>query len=86
MTDLAPNANPLTWMTEYLVQLDRWDRKTTLKRYDHLRIDGDCDTNIHYIVKSCLRAYQVALSGKEQNTRFGYCGEVIISLPDFITN
>lgn len=83
---LKPHVNPLRWMTRHLLELDQWDRKITLKRYDHLRIEGDCDTNIHYIVKGCLRAYQMATSGKEQNTRFGYSGEVIISLPDFITN
>lgn len=83
--DKHPSTDPLQWMIDFLLELDQWQDRIVLKRYDHLRMAGDCDTNIYYIKSGCLRAYLCLETGKDQNIRFGCSGEAVISMPDFIT-
>lgn len=59
-------------------------KNLTLKRNEVLKEQGTIDTNIYYIKSGSLKI-SVYTNGEEQIIRFGYTGNIIVSLDSFIT-
>jgi CRP-like cAMP-binding protein len=62
-----------------------WDDNIFLKRNELLKVAGQCDTNIYFIVSGSLRMY-VLDENEEQTIRFGYKGNLITDLEAFLTS
>lgn len=68
-------------MTE-LVELS--DKSLTLTRNQYLSTAGSVDANVYFIESGSLRVY-VLDEGEERIIRFGYRGNLIVSLDSFLT-
>jgi len=55
-----------------------------LERNEYLKVKGSADTNIYFIESGSLRAF-VLDDCEEQIIRFGYTGNIIVSLDSFLT-
>lgn len=56
----------------------------TLERNEYLKVKGSIDTNIYFIESGSLRVF-VLDDCEEQIVRFGYTGNIIVSLDSFLT-
>ena len=56
----------------------------TLERNEYLKVKGSTDTNIYFIENGSLRVF-VLDDCEEQIIRFGYAGNIIVSLDSFLT-
>ncbi len=72
------------WISEFDEQ-HLWDKVISLKRNELLKVAGQCDTNIYFIVSGSLRMY-ILDENEEQTIRFGYKGNLITDLEAFLTN
>lgn len=61
-----------------------FDRKLVLNRNQILKESGTIDTNIYFIKEGSLKIYIVD-NGEERIIRFGYDGNIIVSLDSFIS-
>ncbi|MFN8415675.1 MAG: Crp/Fnr family transcriptional regulator [Cytophagaceae bacterium] len=59
-------------------------KTTTIDRNEFLKVKGSIDTNVYYIENGSLIAY-VMDEFEEQIIRFGYQGNLIVSLDSFLT-
>lgn len=59
-------------------------RNITLERNEYLKVKGSVDTNIYFIESGSLRVF-VLDDCEEQIIRFGYTGNIIVSLDSFLT-
>ncbi len=56
-----------------------------LERNEYLKLKGSTDTNIYYVESGSLKIY-VLDDYEEQIIRFGYKGNLVVSLDSFLTN
>jgi CRP-like cAMP-binding protein len=61
------------------------DKIITLERNEYLVVKGSVDTNLYYIESGSLRVF-VLDDVEERNIRFGYIGDLVVSLDSFLTN
>lgn len=61
-----------------------FDRKITLQRNEFLKQSGTIDTDIYWIEKGSIKIYIVD-NGEERIVRFGYDGNIIVSLDSFLS-
>lgn len=59
-------------------------RSITLGRNEYLKVKGSIDTNVYYVESGSLRAF-VLDEFEEHVIRFGYQGNLIVSLDSFLT-
>lgn len=59
-------------------------KEITIDRNQFLKVRGSIDTNVYYVVSGSLRIF-VLDEYEEQTIRFGYRGNLIVSLDSFIT-
>lgn len=55
-----------------------------INRNEFLKVNGSIDTNIYFVENGSLRIF-VLDNYEEQNIRFGYKGNLIVSLDSFLT-
>lgn len=55
-----------------------------LERNEFLKFEGSIDTNVYYIESGSLRIF-ISDEVSEQNIRFGYKNDLIVSLDSFLT-
>lgn len=60
------------------------NKTITLERNEFLKVKGSCDTNVYYVESGSLRVF-VLDEYEEQIIRFGYQGNLIVSLDSFLT-
>lgn len=60
------------------------DKTITLGRNEFLKVKGSIDTNVYYVESGSLRVF-VLDNYEEQTIRFGYKGNLIVSLDSFLT-
>lgn len=60
------------------------DKTITIDRNEFLKVKGSIDTNVYYIESGSLRVF-VLDDYEEQIIRFGYKGNIIVSLDSFLT-
>ncbi len=65
-----------------LVELS--NKTITLDRNEFLKVKGSVDTNVYYIESGSLRAF-ILDDFEEQVIRFGYKGNLIVSLDSYLT-
>jgi CRP-like cAMP-binding protein len=61
------------------------EKTIILERNDFLNVQGTIDTNLYYVQSGSLRMYFLD-DFEEQAVRFGYKGNLIVSLDSFLTN
>lgn len=59
-------------------------KKIVLKRNEYLKLPGKVDSNIYFIESGSLKI-SIENEDSEQIIRFGYDGNIIVSLDSFIT-
>ena len=59
-------------------------KEITLERNEFLKVKGSIDTNLYFIERGSLRIF-VLDEYEEQTIRFGYQGNLIVSLDSFLT-
>lgn len=89
-----PNTNPnapwrriiqnrTTYQTmKEIVELS--DKTITINRNEFLKVKGSIDTNVYFVESGSLRVF-VMDDYEEQTIRFGYKGNLIVSLDSFLT-
>ncbi|WP_257658695.1 Crp/Fnr family transcriptional regulator [Parapedobacter lycopersici] len=60
------------------------DREITLGRNEFLKVKDSVDTNVYYVERGSLRIF-VLDDYEERIIRFGYSGNLIVSLDSFLT-
>ncbi len=71
-------------MVEKLLQSGiHWEKKE-FRRNDFLKISGSTDTHIYFIEKGSVRIF-MADENEERIIRFGYTGNIIVSLDSFLS-
>ena len=60
------------------------DKIITINRNEFLKIKGSIDTNVYFVESGSLRVF-VMDDYEEQTIRFGYKGNLIVSLDSFLT-
>lgn len=61
------------------------DKTITIERNQLLKVKGNIDTNVYYVESGSLRVF-VLDECEEQIIRFGYKGNLIVSLDAFLTD
>lgn len=59
-------------------------KSLTLQRNDFLKTGNTIDTNVYFVEKGSLRVF-VMDNSEEQNIRFGYTNNVVVSLDSFLS-
>lgn len=75
--------NLLEKLKSKLDQANVWKKKLTLKRNEYLKVSGEKNTNIYYVIEGSLRAY-IDDGVEEYVIRLGYKDNFITSLESFI--
>lgn len=57
----------------------------TIERNEYLKVKGSIDTNVYYVESGSLKVF-VLDDVEEQIIRFGYKGNLIVSLDSYLTN
>lgn len=60
------------------------EKTITLKRNEYLKVKGSTDTQIYFVESGSLRVF-VFDNADEQIIRFGYTGDMLVSLDSFLT-
>jgi CRP-like cAMP-binding protein len=60
------------------------EKTISLERNEYLKVKGSIDTNVYYIESGSLRIF-ILDDYEEQTIRFGYKGNLIVSLDSFLT-
>ena len=63
---------------------DMFEKTLTLNRGDYLKKSGSTDTNIYYIEQGSVYVF-ITDETEERIVRFGYKGNIIVSLDSFLT-
>ncbi|MEL7163063.1 MAG: Crp/Fnr family transcriptional regulator [Bacteroidota bacterium] len=70
---------------EYLTTHALWDKQLTLKRGEHLHLEGDVDPDIYYVKEGTLRSYVLPEgTNGEHIIRFGYGGDFVTAMDCFL--
>lgn len=64
--------------------IDLSEKTITLERNEFLKVKGSIDTNIYYVESGSLRIF-ILDDYEEQVIRFGYKGNLVVSLDSFLT-
>lgn len=67
-----------------LIESGIFKKQIDLKRNAYLKEVNTVDTNVYYIETGSLRIFTID-GNEERNTRFGYTGNIIVSLDSFIS-
>lgn len=67
-----------------LIKSGIFKKQIDLKRNEYLKEVNSADTNIYYIESGSMRIFTID-ENEERNTRFGYMGNIIVSLDSFIS-
>ena len=59
-------------------------KTVTVERNEFLKVKGSVDTNVYYIESGSVRVF-VMDDSEEQIIRFGYSGNIIVSLDSYLT-
>jgi CRP-like cAMP-binding protein len=78
-------ANLLEKLYTHLNEANLWHDRFTIKRGEHLHMEGKTDTNIYYVEEGTLRSY-VIVNDEEQCIRFGYAGDFIGAMDSYINH
>jgi CRP-like cAMP-binding protein len=60
------------------------DKEIIIDRNEYLKVKGSIDQNLYYVESGSLRIF-ILDDYDEQNIRFGYKGNIIVSLDSFLT-
>jgi CRP-like cAMP-binding protein len=60
------------------------DKTISIERNEFVKVKGSIDTNVYYVESGSLRAF-VSDDYEEQIIRFGYKGNLIVSLDSYLT-
>jgi len=60
------------------------EKTINLKRNEYLKVKGSTDTQIYFVESGSLRVF-VLDNADEQIIRFGYTGDILVSLDSFLT-
>jgi CRP-like cAMP-binding protein len=60
------------------------EKSINLKRNEYLKVKGSTDTQIYFVESGSLRVF-VLDNADEQIIRFGYTGDILVSLDSFLT-
>lgn len=63
---------------------DLYQKTLTIERNQFLKVKGSIDTNIYFVESGSLRIF-ILDDFEEQIIRFGYSGDLIVSLDSFLT-
>lgn len=69
---------------ENRIDPDLFKRKIVLKRNEYLKNQHSIDTNVYFVESGSLRIFIIDES-EERTIRFGYSGNIIVSLDSFLT-
>lgn len=64
--------------------IDLSEKTITIERNEFLKVKGSIDTNIYYVESGSLRIF-ILDDYEEQVIRFGYKGNLVVSLDSFLT-
>lgn len=67
-----------------LLNSDLFKKKMTLSRYQYLSIEAEINTNIYFIESGSVRIF-IRDKDEERIIRFGYSGNIIVSLDSFLS-
>lgn len=67
-----------------LIESGIFKKQIDLKRNEYLKEADSVDTNIYYIESGSLRIFTID-ENEERNARFGYTGNIVVSLDSFIS-
>ena len=67
-----------------LLEADLFQSEKTIQRYEYLKIKDETDTNIYFIENGSVRIF-IMDEDEERNIRFGYSGNIIVSLDSFLS-
>lgn len=67
-----------------LLNSDLFKKKMTLSRYQYLSIEAEINTNIYFIESGSVRIF-IRDKDEERVIRFGYPGNIIVSLDSFLS-
>ncbi len=76
--------NPFQELIEGIEQDELWDSKVEIARNGYLKLAGEIDTNIYFIVEGSVRVY-VLEADEELTIRLGYKNNIIASIDSFVT-
>lgn len=62
-----------------------FEKAIILNRNEYLKESGSTDTNIYFIREGSVRIF-ISDNAEERNIRFGYSGNIIVSLDSFLSN
>ncbi|HIC8756166.1 Crp/Fnr family transcriptional regulator [Elizabethkingia anophelis] len=62
-----------------------FEKAIILNRNEYLKEAGSIDTNIYFIREGSVRIF-ISDNAEERNIRFGYSGNIIVSLDSFLSN
>ena len=62
-----------------------FEKAIILNRNEYLKESGSTDTNIYFIREGSVRIF-ISDDTEERNIRFGYSGNIIVSLDSFLSN
>ena len=81
---MASTLNLVSELKQRLDEAGIWDREMALRRNEYLKVKGEADTNVYFIVEGSLRAY-IDDHYEEHTIRLGYRDNFIVSLDSFIS-
>lgn len=72
-------------MIEKLLNAGLFREKLVFKRNEFLKIAGTIDTTIYFVEEGSVRIF-ILDEGEERNIRFGYQGNIIVSMDSFLSD
>lgn len=76
--------NPFQELIEGIERDELWDSEVEVSRNAFLKLGGETDTNIYFIVEGSVRVY-VLEEDEELTIRLGYKQNIIASIDSFVT-
>lgn len=70
---------------KHLMDSGIFKRQLVLKRNDYLKSPNSIDTNVYFVENGSLRIFSIDET-EERTIRFGYTGNIIVSLDSFIND
>ncbi len=76
--------NPLALLLQKMNDQEVWEKTISLNRNDYLKMEGETNTNLYFILSGSLRLF-VADDHEEHTIRLGYTHNIITALDSFIS-
>jgi len=76
--------NLIQQIHQSIEETNLWQKKISLTRGEYLKVNGNTDTNLYYIVSGSLKIF-FEDEFDEQILRLGYQGNIIGALDSFIS-